>query len=75
MTPTPFSPFGDNANIAQLIGRRAETRKDREFLVWVPNGEPVQRWSYAAFAHDVFALAAGLRRAGIAPGERVALVM
>lgn len=75
MTPAPFSPFGDNANIAQLIGRRAETRKDREFLVWVPNGEPVQRWSYAAFAHDVFALAAGLRRAGIAPGERVALVM
>ncbi len=53
-------------NLARTVARFG----DREVLVDVPSG---RRWTYAAFADDVAALAKGLLAIGVAKGDRVGI--
>lgn len=48
---------------------------DRPFLVWEPFDGPPETWSYARFADAARGVAADLQRRGVAPGDRVALVL
>ena len=50
---------------------RAEVRRDHPFLVWAPFDAPARRWSYGEFHERVGALAAGLVKRGVRPGEYV----
>jgi fatty-acyl-CoA synthase len=56
--------IGDN------LDRNAERYGDRELLVDVPTG---RRWTYAQFAADADALAAGLLGLGLGKGDRVGI--
>ena len=54
-----------------LLKMRAEVRRDHPFLIWAPFDAPARRWSYGEFHERVGALAAGLAKRGIKPGEYV----
>jgi len=56
--------------IGDILARIASTHPDTEALVDFPSG---RRWTYAQLNADVRGLAAGLLRAGVRPGDRVAL--
>ncbi|OLL19499.1 AMP-binding protein [Rhodococcus sp. M8-50] len=59
-----------------LLDRWRTDRPETTFLIWEPHtGAEAQRWSYAEFAAAVDRLAAGLQARGIAPGDRVVLLM
>ncbi|MEV7230727.1 AMP-binding protein [Polymorphospora sp. NPDC051019] len=67
--------FATGRGIVELIHDRARSRAEHAFLFWDPMDAPVQTWSYARFAHDVDAVAAGLLARGVRPGDRVAIVL
>jgi carnitine-CoA ligase len=46
-------------------------RSSHPFLIWAPFDAPARHWSYGEFHDRVGALAAGLSRRGIKPGEYV----
>jgi crotonobetaine/carnitine-CoA ligase len=48
---------------------RSETRREHPFLIWAPFDAPARTWSYGEFHEQVGALAAGLVRRGIKPGD------
>ena len=50
---------------------RAETRREHPFLIWAPFDAPARKWTYGEFHERVGALAAGLARRGVKPGEFV----
>jgi carnitine-CoA ligase len=50
---------------------RSETRRDHPFLIWAPFDAPSHKWSYGEFHQRVGALAAGLVKRGIKPGDFV----
>jgi crotonobetaine/carnitine-CoA ligase len=50
---------------------RAEVRRDHPFLIWAPFEGPARHWSYGEFHDRVGALAAGLVKRGVKPGEYV----
>ncbi len=56
--------------IGQSLRSTAERFGDNDALVDVPSG---RRWTYRQFRDQVRALAAGLARSGLAPGDRVGL--
>ncbi len=64
------SPF-DGLDVPWLLKLRAEVRRDHPFLIWAPFDAPARRWSYGEFHERVGALAAGLARRGVKPGEYV----
>jgi len=64
------SPF-DGLDVPWLLRMRAEVRRDHPFLIWAPFDAPARRWSYGEFHERVGALAAGLARRGVKPGEYV----
>lgn len=63
-------PF-DGLDVPWLLRMRAEIRRDHRFLIWAPFEAPARHWSYGEFHEQVGALAAGLARRGVKPGEYV----
>ncbi|MDA9439503.1 AMP-dependent synthetase [Bradyrhizobium sp. CCBAU 51745] len=64
---TPF----DGLDVPWLLRMRAEVRRDHPFLIWAPFDAPARHWSYGEFHERVGALAAGLAKRGVKPGEYV----
>ena len=73
MSPAPASPttMASGRSVAWLLDLRARTRAGHPFLVFEPFDGPRRVTTYAEFAHRVARTAAGLRRRGIGPGQRV----
>jgi crotonobetaine/carnitine-CoA ligase len=71
-TPAPgiVGPFA-GLDVPWLLQMRAEVRRDHPFLIWAPFDAPARRWSYGEFHERVGALAAGLAKRGIKPGDHV----
>src|SRR3954453_236185 len=63
-------PF-DGLDVPWLLKMRAEVRSSHPFLIWAPFDAPARRWSYGEFHERVGALAAGLAKRGVKPGEYV----
>ncbi|MGJ5196625.1 AMP-binding protein [Bradyrhizobium sp. HKCCYLRH1030] len=66
-TVTPF----DGMDVPWLLKLRSETRRDHPFLISAPFDAPARRWTYGAFHERVGALAAGLAKRGVRPGDAV----
>ncbi|MGJ4896615.1 MULTISPECIES: AMP-binding protein [unclassified Bradyrhizobium] len=66
-TVTPF----DGMDVPWLLKLRSETRRDHPFLISAPFEAPARRWTYGAFHERVGALAAGLVKRGVQPGDAV----
>jgi carnitine-CoA ligase len=63
-------PFA-GLDVPWLLGMRARVRREHPFLIWAPFDAPARRWSYGEFHERVGALAAGLAKRGVKPGESV----
>ncbi|WP_007509691.1 AMP-binding protein [Pseudofrankia saprophytica] len=68
----PLHPFVA-MDVPALLADRAARRGDHPFLVWDPPDGVGATWTYAEFAHDVEATAAGLAARGVGPGDAVIL--
>jgi len=68
--PGTIMPF-DGMDVPWLLRMRSETRRDHPFLIWAPFDAPARHWSYGEFHDRVGALAAGLVRRGLKPGDAV----
>ncbi len=68
--PGVVGPFA-GLDVPWLLRMRAETRRDHPFLIWAPFDQPPRPWAYGEFHDRVGALAAGLARRGVRPGEYV----
>ena len=68
--PGIVGPFA-GLDVPWLLRMRADVRRDHPFLIWAPFDAPARRWSYGEFHERVGALAAGLVKRGIKPGEYV----
>lgn len=68
--PGIVGPFA-GLDVPWLLAMRAQSRKDHPFLIWAPFDAPARAWSYGEFHDRVGALAAGLARRGIKPGDFV----
>jgi len=73
MVATPPGHVGPFAglDVPWLLKLRAETRRDHPFIVWAPFERPAVTLTYGTFRERVGALAAGLARRGVKPGEFV----
>jgi crotonobetaine/carnitine-CoA ligase len=63
-------PF-DGMDVPSVLAMRAAVRADHPFLIWAPFDAPSRTWSYGEFHERVGALAAGLAKRGIKPGDYV----
>ncbi|MGY3449361.1 AMP-binding protein [Bradyrhizobium sp. USDA 4353] len=70
IAPGTVTPF-DGMDVPWLLKLRSEVRRDHPFLIWAPFDGPARRWSYGEFHERVGALAAGLVKRGIKPGDAV----
>ncbi|HVV43198.1 MAG TPA: AMP-binding protein [Nitrobacter sp.] len=70
LRPGDIGPFA-GLDVPWLLRMRAETRRDHPFLIWAPFDQPARSWSYGEFHARVGALAAGLARRGVKPGDPV----
>jgi crotonobetaine/carnitine-CoA ligase len=70
----PLSPFLGR-DVRWLVERWAAADPGRPSLTWATVDAPLRTWTRAEFARDVAALATAFRRRGIAPGDRIALVL
>jgi carnitine-CoA ligase len=68
--PGVVGPFA-GMDVPWLLEMRASSRGDHPFLIWAPFDAPAQIWAYGEFYGRVGALAAGLAKRGIKPGEYV----
>ena len=68
--PGIVGPFA-GLDVPWLLRMRAESRRNHPFLIWAPFEAPARSWSYGEFHERVGALAAGLVKRGIKPGEYV----
>jgi carnitine-CoA ligase len=68
--PGVVGPFS-GLDVPWLLRMRSETRRNHPFLIWAPFEAPARSWSYGEFHDRVGALAAGLVKRGIKPGEYV----
>ena len=66
--PGVVGPFA-GLDVPWLLRMRAESRRDHPFLIWAPFEAPARSWSYGEFHERVGALAAGLVKRGVKPGE------
>lgn len=60
-------------DVPWLVDEQARLRPDRTYLIWESFEGPAQNWSYAAFAEETRAYAAGLAAHGVKRGEFVLL--
>jgi carnitine-CoA ligase len=63
-------PFA-GLDVPWLLSMRAQSRRDHPFLIWAPFDAPARAWTYGEFHDRVGALAAGLVKRGIKPGDYV----
>jgi len=63
-------PFA-GLDVPWLLYMRSQSRRDHPFLIWAPFDAPSRTWTYGEFHERVGALAAGLARRGIKPGDFV----
>ncbi|WP_315784349.1 AMP-binding protein [Bradyrhizobium sp. SZCCHNPS1003] len=70
MAAGTVAPF-DGMDVPWLLKLRSETRRDHPFLISAPFDAPARRWTYGAFHERVGALAAGLVKRGVKPGDAV----
>jgi crotonobetaine/carnitine-CoA ligase len=68
--PGIVGPFA-GLDVPWLLEMRAQVRRDHPFLIWAPFDAPARTWTYGEFHERVGALAAGLARRGIRPGDYV----
>jgi crotonobetaine/carnitine-CoA ligase len=68
--PGVVGPFA-GMDVPWLLKMRAATRRDHPFLIWAPFDAPARHWTYGEFHDRVGALAAGLVKRGISPGDFV----
>jgi carnitine-CoA ligase len=68
--PGVVGPFA-GMDVPWLLEMRARNRRDHPFLIWAPFDTPARVWTYGEFHDRVGALAAGLKRRGVQPGEFV----
>jgi crotonobetaine/carnitine-CoA ligase len=68
--PGHVGPFA-GLDVPWLLKLRAETRADHPFIVWAPFERPATTLTYRVFRERAGALAAGLARRGVKPGEFV----
>lgn len=68
--PGVVGPFA-GLDVPWLLRMRAESRRNHPFLIWAPFEAPARTWTYGEFHERVGALAAGLVKRGIRPGEYV----
>jgi crotonobetaine/carnitine-CoA ligase len=68
--PGVVGPFA-GLDVPWLLQMRSESRRNHPFLIWAPFEAPARSWSYGEFHERVGALAAGLVRRGVEPGEYV----
>lgn len=68
--PTRAHPF-TGRNVPWLVDKRAQTHADKIFLVWEPFNGPPRTWTFAQFARETAAYAAGLAAWGIGEGDVV----
>ena len=68
--PGIVGPFA-GLDVPWLLAMRAKVRRDHPFLIWAPFDAPARKWSYGEFHDRVGALAAGLAKRGVRPGEFV----
>jgi len=73
-TPPAFHPF-TGRNVPWLVDVQAEAQGARPYLIWESFEAPARTWSYAAFAEETRAYAAGLTKKGVRAGEFVLLHM
>ena len=66
--PGMVGPFA-GMDVPWLLKMRAQSRRDHPFLVWAPFDAPARIWAYGEFCERVGALAAGLAKRGVKPGE------
>jgi crotonobetaine/carnitine-CoA ligase len=69
-TPGVVGPFA-GLDVPWLLKMRSETRRDHPFLIWAPFDAPARKWTYGEFHERVGALAAGLVKRDIKPGDFV----
>lgn len=72
LSPGVVGPF-DGMDVPSLLRMRADARRDHPFLIWAPFDAPARAWSYGEFHQRVGALAAGLVKRGIKPGDYLLL--
>jgi carnitine-CoA ligase len=68
--PGVVGPFA-GMDVPWLLRMQSQARKNHPFLIWAPLDAPARSWSYGEFHERVGALAAGLVKRGIRPGEYV----
>jgi carnitine-CoA ligase len=68
--PGIVGPFA-GLDVPWLLAMRAQTRKNHPFLIWAPFDAPSRTWTYSEFHDRVGALAAGIAKRGVKPGEFV----
>ena len=74
MKPPAFHAF-TGRDLPWLVDTQAAARGDRPYLIWESFEAPPQIWTYAAFAEETRAYAAGLLANGVKAGEFVLLHM
>lgn len=70
--PTGFHLF-TGRDVPWLVDERARTHHDKAFLVWEPFDGLPRSWTFAEFARETAAYAAGLAAWGIGKGDFVAI--
>jgi crotonobetaine/carnitine-CoA ligase len=58
-------------DIPWMVRRWADSRPDHPFLIWEPRSGEDRTWTYAQFAADMDAVAAGLAARGVTKGDKV----
>src|SRR6202000_477115 len=66
--PGIVGPFA-GVDVAWVLRMRRAHRADHPFLLWAPFDAPARSWTYREFHDRVGALAAGLVKRGIRPGD------
>src|SRR4051794_38988917 len=61
-------------DVPWLLRMRSQSRRDHRFLIWALFDAPARSWSYGEFHERVGALAAGLVKRGVRPGENVPII-
>lgn len=69
-TSAVVGPF-DGMDVPFLLRMHAQGRRDHPFLIWSPFDAPARAWTYGEFHERVGALAAGLAKRNIKPGDTV----
>ena len=62
-------------DVAWLIDHWATNRGDHPFLIWEPKSGETQTWTYAEFATQTKAVAAGLAAKGVGVGDAMRHVL